>query len=246
MCDLQIIILAGGLGKRMKSNIPKVLHKIRGEAMIIRLIKQIIQLNPKKIIIVVGNTGPQIKSEIEEVILDGRIIYVYQETPLGTGHAIKCALPYIDLSDNFLILNGDVPLLQFSTLFDIYDSFLKLESELMITGIHLADPTGNGRILLHKNIIDKIIEEKDCDSQEKEINLVNCGIYVAKGNILHQCIPLINNNNNQKEFYITDLVKIYKNNTLSSKLDLHVLPSHKEYEIYNVNTSKQLNFINSN
>lgn len=124
MNKLYITILAGGLGKRMQSNLPKVLHQVKGQAMIVRLIYQIIKLNPEKILIVVGKYRDIIQQEIEKNIMDSRIFYVDQLVPNGTGDAVKCTLPYFE-NDNIdnIILNGDVPMIQYTTIKDIYDCY---------------------------------------------------------------------------------------------------------------------------
>lgn len=248
MTKLFITLLAGGLGKRMLSDIPKVLHKVKGEPMIIRLINQIIFLNPDKIFIVVGKFHQLIQNEIEKVIIDKKIIYVDQETPLGTGDAVKCTLPYFNQQEQSIniILNGDVPLLQFSTIKEIYDYYLQIYSKFLITSTNLQNPTGNGRIIIDdENHFKEIVEEKDCTIEQKLINLVNCGIYICHSDVLLNFVPLIKNDNAQKEYYLTDLVKIYLDHSNDHKIDLFFLSSAKQIEIYNVNTKDQLNFIDN-
>ena len=243
MTKLCITLLAGGLGKRMNSELPKVLHRVNGEAMIVRLLKQILTLNPDKILIIVGKSRSIIQSEIEKSINDSRILYVNQETPLGTGHAVLCTLESLDDGDN-IILNSDVPLLQASTILQIYQSFQNQNANLLVTAIKLADPTGNGRIIFNEfGKFDKIVEEKDC-GVEKAVNLVNCGIYICKSDYLKKYVPMIDNTNAQSEYYLTDIVKIY-NKFENSGLVVYELPSDKEREIYNVNTKSQLDFINT-
>ncbi|MEM3062364.1 MAG: sugar phosphate nucleotidyltransferase, partial [Nitrososphaerota archaeon] len=199
-----------------------------------------IQLKPDKILIVVGKYRSMIMDEIEKKI--GRIDiieYVYQEFPLGTGDAVRCTLNQIDGEVDYIILNGDVPLLKWSTIQEIYHYYLAEKSEFLITAIHLKNPTGAGRIIINNGIFEEIVEEKDCSAEQKLITLVNCGIYLCNSSILKKYIPLISNNNAQKEYYLTDLVKIYKEKT-GKKVDLYILDSSKELEIFNVNTQEQL------
>jgi bifunctional N-acetylglucosamine-1-phosphate-uridyltransferase/glucosamine-1-phosphate-acetyltransferase GlmU-like protein len=290
MNRLYITLLAGGIGKRMQSDLPKVLHKVKGEVMIIRLLKQVIQLNPDKILIVVGKFRDMIKNEInkyfiehndssygipnnigrtphralhfseknlgksesqnnlETFFLNNKIVYINQEHPLGTGDAVKCTLDEFNGESVInIILNGDVPLLQYQTIKEIYDYFLSQYSKFLITSINLSNPTGNGRIIIDTNHnFKEIVEEKDCLPEQKNITLVNCGIYICSSDILIKYIPLIKNNNAQSEYYLTDLVKVYKDAT-NQKIDLFVLTPEKEIEIYNINTKEQLQFIeNSN
>lgn len=241
--SLYITIMAGGQGKRMMSELPKVLHKVNGEAMIVRLIREVLQLNPEKILIVVGKFKDQIKTEIEKNITIDNIEYVDQIVPLGTGDAIKCTLGVLSNTNvNNLILNGDVPLIRFETINEIYQNHLKSNTEFTITSIDSSNPTGSGRIIIDNNIFQEIIEEKDCTSEQRKINLINCGIYICCSSVLHNYIPLIDNNNVQKEYYLTDLVKIYRQFT-QKIINLHILSREKEIEIYNINTREQLEFV---
>lgn len=244
MKELYVTILAGGVGKRMQSDIPKVLHQVKGEAMVIRLLNQIIKLDPAKIIIVVGKFHIAIKNEIEKHINDNRIVYVNQPVPLGTGDAVKCTLGQFENNNIVnIILNGDVPMLQYSTIKEIYESYLQKQSKFLITSVNIDNPTGNGRIFKDINgNFKEIIEEKDCNPEQKLIKLVNCGIYICDSSVCLKYIPRINNNNSQNEYYLTDLVKIYLDNP-SHKVDLFILPPEKEIEIYNINTKEQLLYV---
>ena len=241
---LFITLLAAGMGKRMQSDLPKVLHKVKGEAMIVRLLNQVAQLNPDKILIVVGKFYKIIKNEIDKFNINCQIVYINQEQPLGTGDAVKCTLSeFVEPNITNIILNGDVPMLQYQTIKEIYDYYLIQQSKFLITSINLANPTGNGRIILDiGNNFKEIVEEKDCLVEQKLITLVNCGIYILCSNVLTEFIPLIKNNNVQAEYYLTDLVKIYKKIT-DKKIDLLILAPEKEIEIYNVNTKEQLLYI---
>ena len=244
MNGLYVTILAGGVGKRMNSEIPKVLHLVKGESMIVRLIRQVLLLNPDKIIVVVGKFYVMIREEIEKHV-EYPITYAIQENPLGTGDAVKSTLHLFNHSDEItnIILNGDVPMLQFQTILQIYKHYLERDSKFQITTIELDNPTGNGRIKINKNgIFEEIKEEKDCSAEEKLIKIVNCGIYICDSSILLKYIPLIESNNAQNEFYLTDLVKIYIQQSQQT-IHQYRLENEKEKEIYNVNTKEQLNFL---
>lgn len=239
---MYITILAGGLGKRMKSDLPKVLHKFNGKPMLVHIIETARKINPDsyKIIIVVGKYYPIIKQTIEEYTNINDIMFSFQEHPLGTGDAVKSTLDYlVNATDTNIILNGDTPLLQADTIQDILENYYEKNSKLQITAITLNDPTGNGRIILDDNLDFKnIVEEKDCNDNERKIKLVNVGIYVVNVAVIKDLIPKITNNNAQGEYYLTDIVKlyIYQNN----KVNLHVLSDNKTHEIINVNTKEQL------
>lgn len=246
MNKFYVTLLAGGIGKRMNSCVPKVLHLVNGKPMIVKLIKKVIKLNPHKIIIVVGKYHSQIKEEIDLYVPENNLItYVIQEKPLGTADAVKSTLHIFNEYEIItnLILNGDIPLIHSSTLKEIYHHYLNINSKIMVTAINLDNPFGNGRIIFKDNIFEQIIEEKDCCEEEKKVTLVNCGIYLCNSNILRKFIPKIKNNNAQNEYYLPDLIKIYKNET-NKNIDLYVLSKEKQMEIFNINTPEQLMYAN--
>jgi bifunctional N-acetylglucosamine-1-phosphate-uridyltransferase/glucosamine-1-phosphate-acetyltransferase GlmU-like protein len=252
-----VIIMAGGLGKRMESNLPKVLHKVSHPInhqiqypMLIHVILTSIKLKPKKIFIIVGKFRETISNEIYKYIFDGTITdfelieYVEQEVPSGTGHAIKCTLEQIKKysDEKALILSGDVPLISSHTLENLIEGNT---NKLLIT--ELSNPFGCGRILVDSN--NKIIgirEEKDCTEEEKYIRFVNCGIYQILVRDLLNLIPQISNNNKSQEYYLTDIVDLMIKNNIP--IETHILNLASQWEIKNVNTKKDLeelnNFIN--
>jgi bifunctional N-acetylglucosamine-1-phosphate-uridyltransferase/glucosamine-1-phosphate-acetyltransferase GlmU-like protein len=268
-----VIIMAGGLGKRMESEIPKVLHQVicpnditKSYPMIIHIINTSIRINVKKIFVIVGKYRDIIKKTIEEYFglnnlmeytglnnlmeyigLNDLIEYIDQEPALGTGHAIKCSLPLLlnYSNEKALILSGDVPLISLSTLKGLEGEINKL----LIT--ELDEPFGCGRILFNEFNSNKIIgikEEKDCNQEEKKIKLVNCGIYQIKVIDLINLIPLINNNNKSNEYYLTDIIGLMIEHSIH--IETFVLEKNLQYEIKNVNTKKDLeelnNFIKNN
>jgi bifunctional N-acetylglucosamine-1-phosphate-uridyltransferase/glucosamine-1-phosphate-acetyltransferase GlmU-like protein len=245
--------MAGGLGKRMESTLPKVLHKVNVKnkvnisyPMIIHVIIKALTTNPRKIYIIVGKYKNIIKETIDEyinlkIITNPELIeYVLQEESLGTGHAIMCTLPYIKefSSSKAIILSGDVPLISTETLVNLIDS--NNQNKLLIT--KLDNPGGCGRIIMEDNKIINIIEEKDCNENEKNIKLVNCGIYQIKVLDLLNLIPQINNNNKANEYYLTDIVSLMINNNII--LEYYNLPKKNQFEITNINTKDDLEKIN--
>lgn len=239
--ELCVVILAGGLGNRMQSTLPKVLHKIRGVPMITRIVREAIKLKPKKIVIVVGDYKDIIQKTLIETINSKNykklIKFALQPVALGTGDAVKHALEYIPKNNSkVLILNGDTPLLKYTTMKDI----LSYPNEIVISSIHVPEPYGYGRIIKNvNNIFNEIVEEKDCTEIQREISLVNVGIYSIAGKILHDLIPLIDNNNTQNEYYLTDIVKLYKKE-YTQQIGLVILPNHKRIQVSGVNTKEQL------
>jgi len=242
---LVVTILAGGKGKRMKSELPKVLHCVDGVPMLVRIVKQVLILNTSKIVIVVGEFEPQIRECLVNWFgqLGNEITYARQQESKGTGDAVSSTLDHIDPSNINVILNGDNPLLTHTTIQYLIDQFNNCKSDLQITAIKSSNPYGCGRIIVsEQGDFQKIVEEKDCSETEKSINTVNCGIYIARGNILKSYIPNIKNNNASGEYYLTDIVEITKN--ADKHVTLCVLDESKEREIFNINTAEELDRIN--
>ena len=235
------IIMAGGLGKRMESNTPKVLHKVGKIPIINHILLNLktisTSINLEKIIIVVGKYKDQIKDTIEELVDLPKIVYVMQEVPQGTGHAIMCCknelLEYPD--SDVLILSGDVPLLSTYTM----QNLLNMKSDVKLIITKMDDPTGYGRIVINKGIFEKIVEQKDCSKQELEIVEINGGIYCIKSNLICKYLSYLRNDNNQCEYYLTDIIEIIK---IHEKIDVDMLEieNEKKYEIIGVNTAQQL------
>lgn len=239
--SLNVIIMAGGLGKRMKSSIPKVLHPVGEIPMVVRVINEALKLEPKLILLVVG----KYKNIIQEVLSNFNVLdkvkFVIQEPALGTGHAIQCCQPVLrDLkpNDKILVLSGDTPLIT-SSLMTKMTNFKNVK--LLVT--KRDNPNGYGRVKLTKGIFDKIIEHKDCNLSELQIDLVNCGIYGFKNELLLKYLDKLDNNNAQKEYYLTDMIKIIKDNA-KINIDICNLPENKQWELTNVNDQEQLKYVN--
>jgi bifunctional UDP-N-acetylglucosamine pyrophosphorylase/glucosamine-1-phosphate N-acetyltransferase len=241
--NLNITILAGGLGKRMRSTLPKVLHKVAGKPMLVRILEEARKFKPTKIIIVVGQYIDVIKEVLSNHTDIQDVTFAIQQESLGTGDAVKSTLEHLDRNACNLILNGDTPLIKYETLKEAVEN--RSNSKIQITCISLVDPTGCGRIIVKEGVFEKIVEDKDCSTDEREVKLVNVGIYVVDTEVLLKYIPMIGCDNAQKEYYLTDLVKIYKDNE-DSDVGLFELDSSKIVEISNVNTKEQLEELNLN
>ena len=234
--SLGIIILAGGLGKRMNSNLPKVLHKLHNKTLIQSVIETANSLSPSpdKIGIIVGKYKDQIEKSINETVdkdIISKIEYIIQEEPKGTGHAVQCASEFIKNYNRILVLSGDVPLITEKTL----TSMVNLDSKCTILVNELENPTGYGRIKQlenNKSYQVKIIEEKDCTNEEKLIKKINSGIYCFERNSLLKYLPKLECNNAQKEYYLTDIVTFYDN--------VKLIKSENNNEILGVNNTEQL------
>jgi UDP-N-acetylglucosamine diphosphorylase/glucosamine-1-phosphate N-acetyltransferase len=242
MKSVVAVIMAGGLGKRMESTLPKVLHKVSGIPMICHLLikLKVLQniINIKKIIIVVGKFKDIIKSELEKYEYLPKVEYVLQDEPLGTGHAITCCINELSEFPNsdVLILSGDVPLLTTQTM----SNLINMEQHVKIIVTSLENPSGYGRIIQINNKFDKIVEQKDCNKIELLVNEINCGIYVIKSEYLCKYLPYLKNENSQHEYYLTDIIEMIKR---EAKIDIGMLkiPKENNYQIIGVNTLNQLN-----
>ncbi|KLO20860.1 MULTISPECIES: bifunctional UDP-N-acetylglucosamine diphosphorylase/glucosamine-1-phosphate N-acetyltransferase GlmU [unclassified Marinitoga] len=199
---MRILILAAGLGKRMKSKYPKVMHKIMGKELVNWVIDTAGKLNPTKIGVVLGH-----KSEMIQNILPEDVEIYYQKEQLGTGHAVMSAKDFIN-DENILILYGDTPLITANTLNKLIEKHNSTDADATILTAILDNPTGYGRILkdIKGNFID-IIEEADTDETQKKIKEINSGFVIYKGKKLIDGLAKIKPNNNQGEYYLTDVAK---------------------------------------
>jgi bifunctional UDP-N-acetylglucosamine pyrophosphorylase/glucosamine-1-phosphate N-acetyltransferase len=236
MEKINIVILAGGLGKRMCSPTPKVLHLVHQVPMIVHVLQTAISLEPEKIMMVVGKYKNQIKQEIEKHITYP-LLYIQQEEPLGTGHAVQQCVPHLNPNSKTIILSGDVPLIRTET---IQNLILQTRVCGLIVS-QVLNPTGLGRIVLNENTFEFIREEKDCREQEKNINLINAGIYCIKSNLIQEHIHKLESNNAQKEYYLTDLIGFIKH---EHPIDLYILSKENNYEIMGINNPQELDQIN--
>lgn len=256
--DLIIVILAAGKGTRMGNSLPKVCHLLNGKSMLQHIIETSLKLNPYKIIVVVSPSNMNYIQEIVNgVSLDENLIKTsIQYEQLGTGHAVLSAKDEFiftdtdDTNKNILVLYGDVPLIRSETL----DKMIKYSKEQEILhnidfcGIILTMNVNNkdnryGRIILSENniIIDKIVEYNDANDEEKEVTLCNTGIILLKSRYIIKLLTSIKNDNNKQEYYLTDVVKIAKDNGLyfvSIEADLD--------ECHGVNTIQELEFLQNN
>lgn len=234
--SLHIVILAAGQGKRMHSNIPKVLHTLGGEAMLERVLETALGLDPDAIHVIIGHGGEQIRQALPTLPVN----WVVQEEQLGTGHAVKQALPHIPEASHVLVLCADVPLVKVATLQALIERCKPLMTNGVPLGLLLAvvpDPTGLGRILRNENQqICAIVEEKDASAEQRNINEIYSGICCLKAADLIRWIPKLNASNTQGEYYLTDIIAI----AVAEQLPIVSLHVNDYLEIQGVNNRVQL------
>jgi len=232
-----IIIMAGGLGKRMGSKLPKVVHPVGGVPMIVRILRELDKHS--RILVVVGKYRAIIESTIRQYT-DIDVEYVVQDPALGTGHAIACCLPHISPSESVVVLSGDVPLIKNQTVCQMFAG----SPELRVLAMNMTDPAGYGRIICDAdNKFVKIVEHKDCNDDERECRVVNCGIYGFRGEIAHKFIPLISNVNAQREYYLTDIVGLAHNAGIN--VEMCLIEDERVKEVIGINTLDELIRINN-
>ncbi|QOY62448.1 bifunctional UDP-N-acetylglucosamine diphosphorylase/glucosamine-1-phosphate N-acetyltransferase GlmU [Lysobacter sp. H21R4] len=196
---LHVVILAAGEGKRMKSALPKVLQKIAGVPMLGHVLATARALEPAGIHIVYGHGGEQVRDAFRD---HSGLLWTEQTERLGTGHAVRQAMPAVPQDARLLVLYGDVPLIRAETL----QRLLESNGRVGVLVADLEDPTGYGRVLRDaQGMVARIIEQKDASEQERAIRTVNTGILVADGEPLRRWLERLENNNAQGEYYLTDI-----------------------------------------
>jgi len=205
---LSVAILAAGKGTRMKSSIPKVLHKISGKSLLQRVIDTCSELNPDQIFVITGHKSKEVQESIPE---NKKIQFVIQDPQLGTGHAIQVLCKDVKKHDGkLLILNGDVPLIRPNTLKNLLNLHDSKNADVSLITTKKTNPHGYGRVFLNGDFIESIVEEKDCNNIERENPLINAGVYCFNWGNLSEIINTLQSNNNQKEIYLTDTISSAK------------------------------------
>ncbi|WP_367432280.1 bifunctional UDP-N-acetylglucosamine diphosphorylase/glucosamine-1-phosphate N-acetyltransferase GlmU [Snodgrassella alvi] len=226
--SLNIVILAAGKGTRMYSRLPKVLHEIGGISMLERVIHTAQSLNPDSISVVIGHGKELVRQRIQ-----ANVHWVEQDQQLGTGHAVKMALPNLADSGRTLILYGDVPLIDQQTLADLLS--IAGEDVALLTDV-LDNPTGYGRIIRQQGNVVAIVEEKDASAAEKAICETNTGIFVLPNRKLAQWLNALQNHNAQQEYYLTDVIALAQHD----KIPVHPLQVRASWLAAGVNNKLQL------
>ena len=203
------VILAAGKGTRMKSDLPKVLHKVAGISMLEHVFRSVNAINPEKTVTVVGH-----KAELVEQVLAGQTDFVRQTEQLGTGHAVMMAEPVLEnLTGQTLVIAGDTPLITGESLKNLIDFHINHKNVATILTAEADNPFGYGRIVRnqHGEVL-KIVEQKDASDFEQQIKEINTGTYVFDNASLFKALKNINTNNAQGEYYITDVIGIFREN----------------------------------
>jgi len=238
---LDILILAAGLGTRMRSDLAKVLHRIDGRPLINYVSRTAAALAPEKIYVVVGHQAKDVEAAVSEELDAGQAIFVEQKKQLGTGDAVNAAREHLTGRDStLLILSGDVPMIRAETLAGLVQHHYRHRGKgaaCTVLTVKLKDPTGYGRIVRDRDgLFERIVEQKDATEGEKQITEINAGIYCFDTAKLFDALQKVRNDNAQGEYYLTDAPGVLR----EAGEDVAIFQHHDAYEIEGVNNRAQL------
>ena len=229
MPPLNIVILAAGKGTRMYSEKPKVLHALAGRPLVQHVLDTAAQLATGKTCVVYGHGGEMVPQAMAQYQAD----FVLQEPQLGTGHAVQQAMPHLADGSHTLVLYGDVPLIQRSTLHQMQQA----GEGLVLLTVNLGNPAGYGRIVRDaQGDVRCIVEEKDATPVQREITEVNTGILLAPTRALREWLARLGNNNAQGEYYLTDIVGM----AVQQGMAVHTVQPAHHWEVEGINSKAQL------
>jgi bifunctional UDP-N-acetylglucosamine pyrophosphorylase / glucosamine-1-phosphate N-acetyltransferase len=238
---LDVLVLAAGLGTRMRSNLAKVLHKLDNRPLINHVCRTATALAPRKIYVVIGHQGEDVKKAVLEELNEEHAEFVWQNEQLGTGHAVNSAREFLEDADStILVLSGDVPMIRVETLAALvqkHHTHRGKGAACTILTVNLSDPTGYGRIVRDSGgIFERIVEQKDATDEEKQIKEINSGIYCFNTKKLYSALARVKNNNAQGEYYLTDVPALLREEGEDVALYRH----NDHHEIEGINNRAQL------
>lgn len=205
--DLNVVVLAAGKGTRMKSKLPKVLQPLAKKPLISHVLDTSFKLNATRVVVVYGHGGAEVQAVVNMLHPEKPVHWAEQTEQLGTGHAVKVALPNLEAGSKTLILYGDVPLVSQETLTTFIQSTVETGCGLLT--VKLEEPRGYGRIIRDESgEVSAIVEEKDASDKQKLVNEVNTGIMLVNTSDLQRWLPEIGSENAQGEYYLTDIIKM--------------------------------------
>ena len=229
---ISVVILAAGQGKRMQSDLPKVLQPVAGRPLLKHVIDTARELSTSDIHVVYGHGGERVR----EALAAENVTWALQAEQLGTGHAVQQAMPGVPDDHLVLILFGDVPLVQVATMRRLVDAAANGEA-LGVLSVRMKDPTGYGRIVRDRaGTVARIVEHKDANQKERAIDEVNTGLMAASAKRMREWLAQLRNDNVQGEYYLTDVVVM----AAKAGLKVNAILADREDEVLGVNDKVQL------
>ena len=198
--NFSVVILAAGAGTRMNSSLPKVLHTLAGKPMVKHVIDTCSKLNPNNIHLIYGYGGDIMQRKLASETVN----WILQKEQLGTGHAVDQASSSFKADEKILIVYGDGPLITEETILKLLNA--QFNGNIALLTVILDNPTGYGRIMRENGSVVSIVEQKDATEEQKEINEVNTGVMAINGGDLKRLLSMLDNNNSQNEYYLTDII----------------------------------------
>lgn len=234
---LNVLVMAAGLGTRMKSNRAKVLHELAGRPLIAHVVQTAQTLDPKTILVVVGHQAEEVQQAVLAEV--GNLAsFALQAQQRGTGDAVESARAALEKSDSLvLVLSGDVPLIRAETLRKLIEHHRATGAACSILSVRLENPTGYGRIIRDKqDRFQKIVEQKDASEEERKVREINSGIYCFEASDLFDALKRIEPKNQQGEYYLTDVAEILKSTGRKVEVFIH----NDARELSGINTRAEL------
>ena len=238
---LDVLILAAGLGTRMRSNLAKVLHEIDNRPLINHVCRTATALAPRKVYVVIGHQGEDVKKAVLEELHNEQAEFAWQSEQLGTGHAVNSAREFLENADStLLVLSGDVPMIRAETLAALiqkHHTHRGRGAACTVLTVKLEDPTGYGRVVRDSaGLFDKIVEQKDATDEEKQVKEINSGIYCFTTKKLYAALSRVKNENSQGEYYLTDVPKLLR----EDGEDIAIYQHNDSKEVSGINTRVEL------
>ncbi|MDQ8036780.1 MAG: bifunctional UDP-N-acetylglucosamine diphosphorylase/glucosamine-1-phosphate N-acetyltransferase GlmU, partial [Pedobacter sp.] len=232
MMELSVVILAAGKGTRMKSVLPKVMQPLAGRPLLRHVVQTAQTLKSARTLVVYGHGGDL----VQKAFAADALLWAEQAEQKGTGHAVQMALPQLPASGRTLILYGDVPLTTAATLGRLIEKVGSEKAMGLIT-LEMVNPAGYGRIVRNASgAVTRIVEQKDANDEEKKIREVNTGIFCVPNALLHKWLPLLQNNNAQGEYYLTDIIAM----AAADGVAIETVQPEQSWEVDGINDKLQL------
>lgn len=236
MNNIAAVVLAAGKGKRMKSDLPKVLHEMFGRPMVTFVLDTLISLKINKIYVVIGYRAEEVKEALRPY--HDEVEFILQVQQRGTGHAVQMTEPALkDFDGDVIVLSGDVPFLSEETIKNLLTVHRREQAAATVLSSIPPDPSNYGRIVRKEgtDIVDYIIEDKDASDEEKRIGEINTGTFCFDNRYLFDSLREINDDNSQNEYYLTDIMEILRRRGLKAAVHL----TDNWDEVLGINSAEQ-------